>query len=63
MQKELQTEAICSGSALFAQTCLSEKLGTLRYIKFWFTVKILKVRIPEKIALIILKMDMCGEYS
>ena len=27
--------AVWSGSALFAQTCLSENLGTLRYIKKW----------------------------
>ena len=30
MQRELQTGAIWSGSALFAQICLSENLGTLR---------------------------------
>ena len=28
--------AVWSGSALFAQTCLSENLGTLRYIIFVF---------------------------
>ena len=26
--------AVWSGSALFAQTCLSENLGKLRYLKF-----------------------------
>ena len=27
--------AVWSGSALFAQTCLSENLGTLRYDEIW----------------------------
>ena len=30
--------AVWSGSTLFAQTCLSENLGTLRYIKFHSTL-------------------------
>ena len=31
MQTELQTKAVWSGSALFAQTYLSKNLGSLRY--------------------------------
>ena len=37
-----QTAPLGSGSALFAQTCLSENLGSLRYlasISIWFLSK------------------------
>ena len=30
--------AVWSGSALFAQTCLSENLGTLRYFGTFFSI-------------------------
>ena len=38
--------AVWSGSALFAQTCLSENLGSLRY--YIATVKLLNIQTPEK---------------
>ena len=44
--------AVWSGSALFALTYLSENLGSL-----WYSVKILKLRTPEEIAVIILKIE------
>ena len=37
-----------SGSALFAQTCLSENLGKLRYSQ-QDTIKILNIRTPKKL--------------
>ena len=60
--------AVWSGSALFAQICLSENLGTLQYnyshfvwvckfSDFYDTVKILKIRTPEKNTVIILKLE------
>ena len=52
--------AVWSGSALFAQACLSENLGSLQYFqnsRSFVLTKIQKIWTPFKLAVIILKLE------